>query len=191
MTRTKAAIRSEIRDRLQGLDSQRKAEHDRRILGRVMALPAFQRAQKVFCYLPLAHEVNTRPLVEALLEVHGVAYVPVTDLDERMLRVAELTSMAELVEGAYGILEPADPRLVDPATIEVWIVPGIAFDARGYRVGHGGGYFDAFFHAHSTDALKIALAYALQLVDAVPASDHDVPVDLVVTEAEIWIAEAA
>ena len=188
---SKAAIRNEVRDRLRALAPDERAEHDGRILERVMALPAFQRSQRVFCYLPLPHEVNTRPLVEALLEVHGTAYVPVTDPDERALRVAELTSMAELAEGAFGVPEPRGPRVVDPTTIDLWIVPGVAFDARGYRVGHGGGYFDAFFGAHPTDALKVALAYARQMVDEVPASDHDVPVDLVVTEAEIWIAEEA
>lgn len=188
---SKAAIRTDIRDRLRALDPQEKADADRRILERVMALPAFQRAQKVFCYFPLAHEVNTTPLVEALLEVHGIAYVPVTDPDERMLRVAEIAATDELTEGPFGILEPTSPTFVEPAAIDVWIVPGIAFDGRGQRIGHGGGYFDAFFAEHPLDALKVALAYALQVVDEVPASDHDVPVDIVVTEDEIWIAEEA
>ena len=186
---SKAAIRTEIRDRLRALDPQQKADADRRISDRVLELPEFQHARRIFCYLPLATEVDTRPIVAHLLATHGAAYVPITDIDARMLHVAEISSLDDLTEGPYGIPEPTDPRLVDPALIDLWIVPGIAFDRQGRRIGHGGGYFDTFFGAHPTSAPKVAVAYAFQVVDGVPADDHDVPVDLVVTEDEIWIAE--
>lgn len=156
-----------------------------------MALPAFRNARKAFCYLPLADEVNTRPIVDRLLKVRGAAYVPITDVSNGTLHVAEIASMEDLTEGPYGILEPVTPTPVDPAIIDLWIVPGIAFDARGYRVGHGGGYFDAFFAAHPTDAPKVAVAYSLQIVDSVPAAAHDVPVDMVVTENGILAAKEA
>lgn len=153
-----------------------------------MTLPAFQSARNVFCYLPLTYEVDTRPLVEHLLETRGVAaHVPITDVSSHMLHVAEIATMDDLTEGPFGILEPSEPTFVDPKVIDLWIVPGIAFDDRGYRIGQGGGFFDAFFNAHPTKAPKVAVAYAFQMVDRVPAEGHDVSVDLVVTEDQVHV----
>ncbi|MFB6285703.1 MAG: 5-formyltetrahydrofolate cyclo-ligase [Candidatus Bipolaricaulia bacterium] len=178
----KARIRAEMRAELETLDPDQKTDYDQRILERVMSLPSFQTASQVFCYLPLATEVNTMPLVDMLLDVHGAAYVPVTDREAHTLRVAEIVSSDELIEGTYGVSEPAEPRFVDPTAIDLWIMPGLAFDERGVRIGQGAGYFDAFFGAHATSGLKVALAYAFQVVADVPARNDDVPVDLIVTE---------
>ncbi len=187
----KARIRAEMQAELAALDPDRKADYDQRILERVMSLPSFQTASRVFCYLPLATEVNTMPLVDMLLDVHGAAYVPVTDREANALRVAEIASTDALTEGTYGVPEPAEPRFVDPTPIDLWIMPGLAFDERGVRIGHGAGYFDAFFGAHSTSGLKVALAYAFQVVTDVPARNDDVPVDVIVTENDHLICGGA
>ncbi len=184
---TKTDVRAAIREKLHAMSPQQRDDHDRRILERLMALPDFQTAERVFSYLPLPHEVNTRPIVDMLLDIHGVAYVPVTDRGDHTLRVAELTATDELVEGAYGILEPAEPSYVAPDAIDVWILPGLAFDEQGDRLGQGGGFFDAFFAAHPVGGLKVALAYSFQVVDRVPTSAHDVPVDLILTENDVLV----
>ena len=89
--------------------------------------------------------------------------------------------------GRFGIREPK-PQVGTPqaiADIDAILVPAVAFDRRGYRVGYGGGYYDRFLPELRGRAVRVGLAFACQLVDSVPAGAHDVPVDFIVTETEI------
>ena len=89
----------------------------------------------------------------------------------------------ELHKGAYGILEPSTKRPVAENDIDVIIVPGLAFDRRGGRMGFGAGYYDRLLI--KTNAVKIGLCYDFQLMDSVPSEEHDVPMDYIITEKEI------
>ncbi len=86
---------------------------------------------------------------------------------------------------AYGALEPSDGEIVPPEEIDVVVVPGLAFDRVGHRVGYGGGFYDRFLRHLRPDAVTIGVAFSKQIVDAVPHGRKDRPVDVVVTEHEI------
>jgi 5-formyltetrahydrofolate cyclo-ligase len=82
-------------------------------------------------------------------------------------------------ESFFGILEPKTGKLVDPAEIDFAIIPGVAFDKKGNRLGRGKGFYDRTLHK-LTRAIKVGIAYEFQLIDSVPVSEHDIPVDKVI-----------
>jgi 5-formyltetrahydrofolate cyclo-ligase len=89
-----------------------------------------------------------------------------------------------VTETTFGAKEPVDGEGLEPAEIDVIVIPGLAFDRGGYRVGYGGGYYDRFLRETRPDAVRMALCFALQVVDRVPVGSFDLPVDLIVTEHE-------
>jgi len=134
----------------------------------------------VALYAPTSTEVATAAL-DAEARAHGlrVAY-PRVVAGSRVLELAESTIDA-LVPGAYGLREPIGPAL-PLADIAVFVVPGIAFDREGGRVGWGHGYYDATLAAARAGVLRIGLAFDCQLVERIPRDAHDIGLDLVVTE---------
>lgn len=101
-----------------------------------------------------------------------------------------VSSLGELIVGERGLLEP-DPDRAEPIgeEIDLVLVPGLAFDRNGGRIGYGAGFYDRFLAG--TPAVKVALAYSLQLIDAVPVEPHDVPVDRILTEEESIVCRVA
>lgn len=91
--------------------------------------------------------------------------------------------MDDLKKGAYGILEPSVVKTADEKDIDVILVPGLAFDRHGGRMGFGKGYYDRLLE--TSIAVKIGLCYDFQLFDTIPTESHDVPMDFIITEKEI------
>lgn len=145
----------------------------------------FARSATVLLTLPFGSEWDTRALVaEALAGAKTVA-LPRVNLSTRMLDVCAIARLErDAAPGYRGILEPgAHCALLDLASIDWVLVPGVAFDAGGGRIGYGGGYYDRLLPLLRADARRIAGAFELQLVDCVPAASHDLAVEAIVTEA--------
>jgi 5-formyltetrahydrofolate cyclo-ligase len=159
------------------------------IAASVRALPEYAAAKCVLFYVSAkANEVDTHALIREALANNVRALVPVTDFDRGALAVAHIRAMEELVPARFGLLEP-DPkraRLASPDDADIIIVPGVAFDREGRRVGFGGGYYDRLLSGNG--ALAVALSYEGQLVDKAPVGAHDVPVDVIVTEQAVYRA---
>lgn len=153
------------------------------IAGRLMARPEMQRARTVHLFASFGSEVDTLPVVRRLLETGRRPVLPVVVREAWTMEHAAISGLEDLVPGFKGILEPAGqcPR-VAPAEIDLVVVPGLAFDRSGGRLGYGGGFYDRFLA--ECPAPRVALAFSLQVVDAVPRDARDLPVDLVITEEE-------
>ena len=150
-------------------------------------MPVYRNAKTVMFYVTHDAEVETGTLMKhAMLDGKNVA-LPVTDKDSGLLSAAAIRSLTgSLVKGAYGIPEPRrECRIpVRKPEIDVVLVPGIAFDRRGVRIGFGKGYYDRWL-SRIPLRKRVALAYALQVVPRLPKARHDVPVGTIVTEREI------
>ena len=182
----KAAIREQAR-------KNRVAQKDKDaissgICAKFMALPAYQTAKTVMWYVDAGSEVRTRhTLPEAL--THGkCVVVPWCVVETNQLELFWLEDMAELVEGAYKILEPKEElrrlptKLIQPEELDLVMVPGTAFDPRGGRMGQGNGYYDRLLGRARPEAPLVALAFECQIFDEIPVASHDVAMDLVLTE---------
>jgi 5-formyltetrahydrofolate cyclo-ligase len=135
--------------------------------------------------LPFGSEWDTRALFDQALIGAKTVALPRVNLATRMLDLCAISHPErDVVFGYRGIPEPgAHCAPLDPASIDWVLVPGVAFDRDGHRVGYGGGFYDRLLPLLRSDTHRVAGAFELQLVDHVPAASHDVAVDAIVTEA--------
>lgn len=170
------------------LEGERRAI-DTAIAGNVAGLPEFAEADGVFTYLSFGAEVDTRVLIECAWTVGKAVALPRVVPGTRQMRWYTVDSLDGLERSSFGVEEPAaDPaREVTPRDFRtpLALVPGLAFDRAGYRLGYGGGFYDTFLPAFPGTA--VGLCRTAQLADRLPHDPHDMPVDLVVTEAALSI----
>ncbi|MCX7919631.1 MAG: 5-formyltetrahydrofolate cyclo-ligase [bacterium] len=156
---------------------------------RLFTLSEFRRAKRILFYVSYNNEVYTHQLIKFSLEYQKKVFVPFTRPQERTLWISELVDFdQDLSPNTYNILEPKPEciRLADPKELDLVIVPGIAFDISGNRIGHGRGYYDNFLRILSPTITTIGLAYKEQIVQTLPRTESDVPVHLIITEDTIY-----
>jgi 5-formyltetrahydrofolate cyclo-ligase len=146
--------------------------------------PDFIAARVVLLTLPFGSEWDTRLLLSEALARGKTVAAPRVNQERRMLEIHAVCDAArEIVPGYRGIPEPrADCPPVLPASIDWVLVPGVAFDAEGRRIGYGGGYYDRLLPLLHSGVARVAGAFELQVVERVPDAPHDTTVDAIVTE---------
>jgi 5-formyltetrahydrofolate cyclo-ligase len=164
------------------------------IVERVLNLPAYEAAGLISVFVGVGSEVDTLPLIESALARGKRVAVPW--VDGRVLRLFELAGPAELAPAPFGLLEPppdlrADPaRAVEPADVDLFVVPGVAFDASGARLGHGRGYYDGLLARARAGVPFVGAAFECQMLDHVPMSERDVYLTGVATESAFHEADS-
>ena len=148
--------------------------------GRVLALEAYRSARTVLCYHSVGGEVDTIRLIERMRSDGKTVCLPA--IVEK--GVMEARRMDCLVPGPYGIPCPEGPRVL-PEEIDLVVVPGLAFDLLCHRLGQGGGYYDRYLPL--CRGVKIGLAFECQVVDDLPLEAHDIQLDYVATESNLYI----
>ena len=145
---------------------------------------AFRRAAMVCCYVALPYEVQTWRMIEAMLKNGKRVAVPVVERRAKRLWLSEVRDPAtELAPGAFNVLEPIPSarRPVRERDVDLVVVPGLAFDRRGHRLGHGYGYFDRFLARLPKETPTVGLAFRFQLLDRLPTTAHDHAIQTVLT----------
>ncbi len=188
----KSDIRREILQQRDTMTRSRIAEESRAVLERLICLGPVQRASMVMAYLSFKSEVVTDGLIIWGLKGGKRIAVPRCDPESRELTPCLIGGLDEVESGHYGIREPKAQhcRTVPAGAIDAVIVPAVAFDRQGYRIGYGGGYYDRFLK-QAPRAVRIGIAYACQIVDRIPAADHDIPMDGIVTGEELIVPSGA
>ena len=144
-----------------------------------------------FLFVSFRSEVETLGLINQLLGRGKIVTVPLVSVREKKMTAVRLINPEEdLVPGYYGILEPSrkivEERKIDPASIDIVVLPGSVFDEKGGRLGYGGGFYDRFLALEiRPSALRVALAFDMQILVEVPQQPHDMPVDFIITENRI------
>ena len=184
----KAALRSLVLQRRDGLDPAARQAASRRIADAVLARDAFRAARRVMAYGSFGSEVNTSVLCETVLREGKMLLLPRVDKTRDAIRVYGVRDLArDLDTNRWGIREPRPEtcREIGPGELEFVFVPGVAFDARGGRLGYGKAYYDRLLAASAQaggSPTLVAGAFAVQVVDQVPMEPHDVPIPSIVTE---------
>lgn len=184
---TKSEARAEARARLRSMAPAERAEAGQRIAERVWELPAVAGARAILLYASLPEEVPTDAIAEEALRRGTIITYPRCLPETRQMTLHVLKELRELRDaGSYGIREPdlACPRL-NLREIDVVLVPGLAWDRRGGRLGRGAGYYDRLFAHPECRAFRCGLFFAAQELPEIPMDPWDVPLDAVVTEREI------
>lgn len=180
----KRAMRDRVLRARDSLPPEIREQAGRAIVATLAARADFRAAETVLLSLSFRSEYDTRPLFEAALAAGKVVSAPRVNADSRMLEAFVVTDPGrDVAPGFRGIPEPL-PHCAAVAldAIDWVLVPGVAFDTRGYRIGYGGGYYDRLLPLLRDDAQRIAGAFELQVVEQVPSAPHDLAVDAIVTE---------
>jgi 5,10-methenyltetrahydrofolate synthetase len=186
----KRALRERVIRERDAQDPAQREAASRAIAQRVLALPSFAAARCVLLTLPFRSEWDTRPLVDAALARQATVALPRVDQATRMLELHRIGAVTrDTAPGYRGIVEPlASLPRVALAEVEWVLVPGVAFDASGRRLGYGGGYYDRLLDLFAPAVAKIAGAFDCQVVDAIPHAAHDLTVDAIATPTRLVLA---
>jgi len=194
----KALLRKKIKELQSKLLRVEIAEKSKKIQTHLFNLAEFRTSSRIMFYVSMGKEVFTHQMIERALEEGKEVAVPLTLPSPSILLPCLITNFTEdLEEGPWGILQPKKSKI--PAapecfrgagekvttSIDLVIVPGLAFDRKGNRLGRGKGFYDRFLASLPPSVPKIALAFSRQIVEKVPTDKKDIPVDKIISEEEV------
>ncbi len=181
----KKRIRTEVRSRLEALDAVQAHALSVRACARFLETEFFQSALTVMVYLPTPGEVDVAPIAIRCFQERKTLCAPRIDWDHRRMTPVEIRGFDDRFEvRRHGVREPVDGRPVPLEEIDLIIVPGLAFDASGARLGRGSGFYDRFLSqpALRRTATRCGVCFDFQVVDEIPLDPHDVHLDAIVTD---------
>ena len=188
LQKTKQEIRDDITDNLGSLP---KAEYDEKTSGienRLFEFANFLESNIVLLYVNNTNEVSTQRIVQRSLDIRKIVVLPAFNPEKRSIELMKIDSYtADLIPGPRNIVQP-DPdrcKAVPIESIDIAIIPGVAFDEKGGRIGSGEGYYDRLIPKLSITTRKVALAVEDQIVPQVPIDSHDKHVDIIITNRRI------
>lgn len=197
--KSKSEYRSETREKLAGLPESYISEASAAIALNALGIKEMKGAKTVLAYYSVGKEPGTLALISKLLAEGKTVCLPLcTDLGEDGRRMEDapaseamearaIKSFDDLEAGAYGIPEPKKgTKAVPPDKIDLIILPCVTCDRSCNRLGHGAGYYDKYLKGVRPDCFTMALCYEKVLADQLPAEEHDVPVDAVITEETVY-----
>jgi 5-formyltetrahydrofolate cyclo-ligase len=164
------------------LDLQQRSEDSQKIFNILRNLPSLVESRKIHCFVGQSDEPDTLPILKWLLKKKTHLTVPCVDSQNPELQHSQLKNIESLEKGNYGIFDiPISKRIdVDLRKLQMILIPGIAFDYSGGRLGYGKGYYDRFLE--KTNAFKIGLCFQSQVVEKVPMENHDICMNAIICE---------
>jgi 5-formyltetrahydrofolate cyclo-ligase len=147
----------------------------------------FQKATRIAAFCSTGTEIDTTPLLSGILKSGKELYLPKTDQTKTLMEFHSVSNFKKLIPGPFDILEPPDGKTIAPKQIDLILVPGLAFDNRGSRLGYGHGYYDRYLKLIDPKCFILGVAYSFQIIDKTPKTNHDIPVHAVLTEKYILL----
>lgn len=183
LKQAKRALRRQILAARDRLPHAERAAMSASIIGRLLAMGELRDARTVMAFWPFGSEVDILPLLERLEAAGKQVVLP--RIEDREVAPFAYVAGDPLTETSFGAKEPLSGRRLDPSELDVVVVPGVAFDRDGGRLGYGAGFYDRLLARVRDDTLAVAVAFGMQVVDRVPTGATDRRVDVVVTEWEV------
>jgi 5-formyltetrahydrofolate cyclo-ligase len=185
---TKSDIRKEINGKSGEFSKDEQLEKTMRVTDRLFAFANFLEAGIALLYIQKECEVSTEEIIKRCYAINKVVVLPSFHAEKHRMKLMKVDNPeSDLKPGARGVLEPdADIcKIVPIDLIDIAIIPGIAFDEKGGRIGTGEGYYDRLIPKLSATTRKVALAFENQIVSQIPMASHDKHVDIIITEKRI------
>ena len=182
----KRHLRRQMKAALGAMPAEDAAAASRAACAALVAMEEFRDARAVMLYNPIPGEVDCVPIARAAWGAGKIVLLPKVLLAERRMTPVRWASPDdEMLVGSFGIGEPASGEDWPIEDIDLIVVPAVAYDRRGRRLGRGGGFYDRFLAQDKLQATTCGLAFAQQIVEELPAESHDCPVEIVVTDREV------
>lgn len=187
VSREKSAMRTSMRHAMESMPKEQAATKARALAERALAWAPMSHARRVMVYLSMGGEAGTGSIIERLLEAGVEVAGPRVDWEARTITPALIAdALADVVEGRLGVPEPA-PHAPGVAieTIDVLLVPALAFDLRGFRLGRGAGFYDRLLADKRRRGLALGYGFEAQVAPRVPTEPHDARLDALATERRL------
>lgn len=186
--KTKEAIRLEMREKRKEVSQEERREAGKEITQKLIEsnIRLLLQAWRISLYLSTAHEIPTRYIARAIWEVGREIAVPYWSKTSKKYQLTLMMPTTKLIMGKFGIREPRERIPTLPLDIDAFIIPGLAFDTQGGRLGYGAGIYDGILAEARKSAPKIAICYDWQVLDEpLPLESHDICMDWIVTEKRV------
>ena len=178
----KNQLRDDILEKRNSLPKEEVTSKSRNIEERLFNLDPYKKSRTVMLFVSFNNEVYTHDMIKKSFGKKNVVIPKVMQQEIEPSVIIDFDSL--IPAGKFGILEPIEIMKIAYKNIDLVLVPGIAFDSGGHRIGYGFGYYDKFLKK-VPKAVKVGLAFDFQIVDRIPAEEHDVPVDFIITEKRV------
>ena len=185
---TKEEIRKEIATRLEALSDSEVENKTQGIENRLFEFANFLESNIVLLYVNSTSEVNSEQIIKRCFDYNKIVILPAFNAENFEINLMKVDNLdTDLIPGPRGILEPDEDRcnIVPIECIDIAIIPGVAFDEKGARIGSGTGYYDRLIPKLSITTRKVALAFENQIVPQIQMESHDRYVDIIITEQRI------
>lgn len=182
----KAQLRRKLQNRLLAIPSEQRSEKSRKACRNLVSISQFQSASTVMMYLSLPHEADTSEAILHAWQLGKIVAVPKISWQQRHMMPVQIHSLETgFSTSSSGLRNPIAGVPMPFEDIDLVVTPALGFDRKGNRLGRGGSYYDRFFANPELKASRCGFGFAEQLVEAIPVTEHDEPVDFLVTDEEI------
>lgn len=182
---SKKIFRQKYRVEIKKLSPEEALQKSSIINRQALAFPLLNEVKTIAAYASFRNEVNTWDLLTHLLQRDLSVVLPVVNSLEHTMEFRELKKLQDLVPGALGIKEPKTGRICHPEEIDLFFIPGVAFDYQGNRLGRGAGYYDQYLSKIRSNAIKVGVAFQMQVTDKLPVTQNDIKMDYIITEEQL------
>jgi 5-formyltetrahydrofolate cyclo-ligase len=183
---TKSEVRNYIKNKRNNLTVSLRNEYSNKIHDRLCASDNFKECNLLFAYVSFGSEVNTLAIIDKAFQMNKNVYIP--KVEDNDMNFYEINSFEGLIRSKFGILEPDSEKhqkfvsSLSSNSKKLMLLPGLAFDKSGNRIGYGAGYYDRYLGRHSNkEWIKIALAYDFQIMKELTVDKYDIPADYIIT----------
>jgi 5-formyltetrahydrofolate cyclo-ligase len=181
----KDSIRKQIIEHRDSIDINTKGQWDEDIFNSLIKSEWYKKANTIFAFVSFKSETDTHKIIKYAIHDGKTICVPRIKSKQKGIEIFKIDNFDQLEKGYFGILEPIESCLaVESKDIDLILMPGVAFDRQGGRLGYGAGFYDRFLSKINRSVDKIAVAYHFQVLDNIPMDEHDVRIDGIVTEEE-------
>ncbi len=180
----KSKFRAEMRAKLAQISKAEYRAWNNGLEQLFFQAPVVQRAERIMIYYSVRNEAVTTGIIQKLFTIGKTVALPIC-IAGRNLRAGLIANCAQLVPAKFGLFEPKpESETIAPEQLELIVVPGLAFDVAGHRLGHGAGYYDRFL-VRAPNAVIIGLAYDFQVLPEIPTEKHDIAMNAIITPTRV------
>ncbi len=185
---TKEAIRRRLLLKRKKLTPEYILKKSKIIADNFLKLDIYQQSTNIMLYVATKLEVQTQEIIKSAHQDKKNIFIPLIIRGSHNLFPSLVKDFEkELIRGDLGIFQPSKEfyRICPPDILDLVIVPGVAFNVQGYRLGRGGGYYDRFLSQLEPRTISVALAFEMQILEEIPVEEKDIPVDYIITEKRV------
>lgn len=183
---TKKELRKRILNIRNNMSLEDAEKNSSIITDKIINTDIYKQSMVIFIYMDFNKEVMTSKLIKQMLSEKKRVVIPYTDTINTELIPSEITKEADLKLNSFGYYEPINILPVDIEEIDLVIVPGVVFDKQLNRIGFGKGYYDKILVKLKPSAVKMAVAHEFQVLESIPTEEHDIKMDIIITEKNQW-----